>query len=72
MADGQDRYAGRGRGGMPRGRGPEKSGANEQPLGPKRTKRDDAGALHPSWLAAKAAKEKKVQVKPQGKKVVFD
>jgi hypothetical protein len=42
------------------------------PLGPKKTKRDDAGSLHPSWLAAKAAKEKKVDAKPQGKKVVFD
>ena len=65
-----------GRGGRngraPAGRGPEKSGANEMPLGPKKTKRDDAGALHPSWLAAKAAKEKKLDVKPTGKKVVFD
>lgn len=54
------------------GRGPEKSGANEMPLGPKKKKRDDVGALHPSWLAAKAAKEKKMDVKPMGKKVVFD
>lgn len=54
------------------GRGPEKSGANEMPLGQKKTKRDDVGALHPSWLAAKAAKEKKMDVKPMGKKVVFD
>lgn len=61
-----------GRGGLLRGRGPEKSGANEQPLGPKKPKRDDAGALHPSWQAAKAAKEKKLDVKPMGKKVVFD
>lgn len=62
----------RGAGRAPAGRGPEKSGANEMPLGPKKTKRDDAGALHPSWLAAKAAKEKKLDVKPMGKKVVFD
>lgn len=61
-----------GRGGPPRGRGPEISGANELPLGPKKPKRDDAGMLHPSWLAAKAAKEKKMDVKPMGKKVVFD
>ncbi|KAF1970031.1 Bud-site selection protein [Bimuria novae-zelandiae CBS 107.79] len=55
------------------GRGPDKSGANEIPLGPpKKTKRDDAGALHPSWQAAKAAKEKKMDIKPMGKKVVFD
>ncbi|KAL1610786.1 hypothetical protein SLS60_002457 [Paraconiothyrium brasiliense] len=61
-----------GRGAPARGRGPEKSGANEQPLGPKKPKRDDAGALHPSWQAAKAAKEKKMDIKPMGKKVVFD
>lgn len=54
------------------GRGPEKSGANEMPLGPKKKKRDDAGTLHPSWQAAKAAKEKKMEIKPMGKKVVFD
>ncbi|KAF2439358.1 Bud-site selection protein [Karstenula rhodostoma CBS 690.94] len=61
-----------GRGGPPRGRGPEISGANELPLGPKKPKKDDAGILHPSWLAAKAAKEKKMAVKPTGKKLVFD
>lgn len=61
-----------GRGAPSRGRGPEISGANELPLGPKKPKRDDAGMLHPSWLAAKAAKEKKMDVKPMGKKVVFD
>ncbi|KAJ4299298.1 hypothetical protein N0V90_004542 [Kalmusia sp. IMI 367209] len=73
VADGQGRYGGRGgKNGPPRGRGPEKSGANEQPLGPKKTKRDDTGTLHPSWQAAKAAKEKKLDMKPQGKKVVFD
>jgi len=71
--DSNGRYGGHGgRGGPPRGRGPEKSGANEQPLGQKKAKRDDAGALHPSWQAAKAAKEKKVDIKPQGKKMVFD
>ncbi|OAG00123.1 Bud-site selection protein [Paraphaeosphaeria sporulosa] len=67
-----ERGARNGRGGPPRGRGPEISGANELPLGPKKPKRDDAGMLHPSWLAAKAAKEKKMDVKPMGKKVVFD
>ncbi|PSN75240.1 Bud-site selection protein [Corynespora cassiicola Philippines] len=54
------------------GRGPERSGENATPLGTKKPKRDDAGALHPSWAAAKAAKEKKLEAKPQGKKVVFD
>lgn len=73
VADGPGRFGGRGRDNeRPRGRGPEISGANELPLGPKKLKRDDAGTLHPSWQAAKAAKEKKTQVKPQGKKVVFD
>jgi hypothetical protein len=60
---------------LPRGRGPAISGANELPLGPKKSakpKRDDVGILHPSWLAAKAAKEKKMDMKPMGKKVVFD
>ncbi|KAJ4349378.1 uncharacterized protein N0V89_007993 [Didymosphaeria variabile] len=61
-----------GRGAPVRGRGPEVSGANEQPLGVKKPKRDDAGSLHPSWQAAKAAKEKKMDMKPMGKKVVFD
>ncbi|KAF2796895.1 Bud-site selection protein [Melanomma pulvis-pyrius CBS 109.77] len=56
------------------GRGPELSGENSLPLGgvKKEKKRDDVGVLHPSWLAAKAAKERKVDVKPQGKKIVFD
>ncbi|KAF2009595.1 Bud-site selection protein [Aaosphaeria arxii CBS 175.79] len=56
----------------PRGRGPEVSGENAMPLGQKKTKRDDGGQLHPSWQAAKAAKEKKMNVQPQGKKIVFD
>jgi hypothetical protein len=54
------------------GRGPERTGENAMPLGPKKVKRDDEGSLHPSWLAAKARKEKKVDMKPQGTKVVFD
>ncbi|KAI1141678.1 Bud-site selection protein [Hypoxylon sp. FL0543] len=33
-------------------------------------KRDDTGPLHPSWAAAKKAKEQKVEF--QGRKVVFD
>lgn len=35
-------------------------------------KRDDVGVLHPSWQAAKKAKEMKKNVSFQGKKVVFD
>lgn len=65
------------------GRGPQQSGGNAEPLGDKKkknggVKRDDKGELHPSWQAAKLAKEKK-QIKidlrapqGQGKKVVFD
>ncbi|KAF2472480.1 Bud-site selection protein [Lindgomyces ingoldianus] len=64
---------GRTRGMKPSGRGPERSGENALPLGPRKaTRRDDVGQLHPSWQAAKAAKEKKMDLKPQGKKVVFD
>lgn len=64
-----------------RGYGPQQSGENAIPLGKKRgegAKRDDKGDLHPSWQAAKAAKEKKMvkidigKAAGQGKKVVFD
>ncbi|KAF1832843.1 Bud-site selection protein [Decorospora gaudefroyi] len=66
------------------GRGPEQSGGNAEPLGDKKgekkagakRERDDKGDLHPSWLAAKKAKEsKKLKIevgKTQGRKVVFD
>ena len=78
-----DEKRGRGeRGGVARGgRGPQQSGTNAEPLGQKKSggvKRDDKGELHPSWQAAKAAKEsKKLKIdvggtKTQGKKVVFD
>lgn len=75
-----DRRRMSGRRGMHNGRGPQQSGGNAEPLGSNKkngsTKRDDKGELHPSWQAAKAAKERKmlkidVQA-PQGKKVVFD
>jgi hypothetical protein len=53
--------------------------ANAQPLGPRKgevkepKKRDDTGPLHPSWEAAKRAKEKKaVPVVFSGKKISFD
>ncbi len=61
-----------------RGRGPMISGANSDPVGPKQakpfTKAKPAGdgPLHPSWEAAKKAKEQKKFVPFQGKKVVFD
>ncbi|KAF1911235.1 Bud-site selection protein [Ampelomyces quisqualis] len=65
-----------------RGYGPLQSGENAIPLGGAKKKeskkRDDKGELHPSWQAAKLAKEKKqikIDVKAsagQGKKVVFD
>jgi hypothetical protein len=62
-----------------RGYGPQQSGENAIPLGKKKLepkKRDDKGVLHPSWQAAKLAKEKKaikIDVKAgQGNKVVFD
>ena len=62
-------------------KGPLQSGGNAEPLGQKRSagvKWDDKGELHPSWQAAKAAKEsKKLKIavagaKPLGNKVVFD
>lgn len=36
------------------------------------TKRDDTGSLHPSWAAAKKAKEEGQKIAFQGHKVVFD
>lgn len=63
------------------GRGPMISGENAAPLGKKRSegvKKDDMGTLHPSWAAAKAAKEsKKLKIdlggnKGAGKKITFD
>lgn len=68
-----------------RGRGPQQTGENAEPLGERRSggvapkkERDDKGVLHPSWQAAKMAKEsKKLKIviggaKTPGKKVVFD
>jgi hypothetical protein len=69
---------------LPRGYGPLMSGENAIPLGgavvkkEKKAERDDKGDLHPSWQAAKLAKEKKaikidVSAKAgMGNKVVFD
>ncbi|KAI0829136.1 Bud-site selection protein [Hypoxylon sp. FL0890] len=42
----------------------------EKPKPKAAPKRDDTGPLHPSWAAAKKAKEQKVEF--QGRKVVFD
>lgn len=43
------------------------------PEPPKKKHRDDQGALHPSWEAAKKAKEaKKVTANFEGKKITFD
>lgn len=65
--------------GPPRGFGPQQSGGNAEPLGERGgggSRRDDKGTLHPSWQAAKAAKEsKKLKIDLKGsqsKKVVFD
>ncbi|CAG5141306.1 uncharacterized protein ALTATR162_LOCUS909 [Alternaria atra] len=75
--------------GKPMGPGLQQSGSNAEPLGKKDdkkdrkmglgVKRDDKGELHPSWQAAKMAKEsKKLKIDvagkgpPQGNKVVFD
>jgi hypothetical protein len=73
--DGGDR-SGRGRGGG-RGRGRDfrqVTGENALPVEPRKMvkKRDDTGPLHPSWQAAKAAKEAKQTATFQGKKVTFD
>lgn len=51
------------------------SGANSDPVGPRRIAERKQAAdlpLHPSWQAAKTAKEQKKTATFQGKKVVFD
>ena len=63
-----------GGGGRGRGRGPISSGANSGPVAVRKGKAAaaaDDGPLHPSWEAAKKAKEKKQTVAFEGKKVVF-
>jgi len=55
----------------PGGRGPQSSGANDTAVTVR--KKDDEGPLHPSWLAAKAAKDKQsAPAKFEGKKITFD
>ena len=75
--DGSERFGrGRGGGGM-RGRGGGGGSEMKERKGPElkeKKHRDDGGAIHPSWEAAKKAKEKK-QAAPvafQGKKTTFD
>lgn len=50
------------------------SGANSDPVRPRTEKKPKAtdGPLHPSWEAAKKAKEQKKSVVFEGKKTVFD
>lgn len=51
------------------------SGANSDPVGPRRSTvkaKPAEGPLHPSWQAAKKAKEQKKTATFQGKKVIFD
>jgi hypothetical protein len=64
--------------GAPRARferpGQDRGASNEGAAGPAKKKhRDDSGPLHPSWEAAKKAKEaKKVMASFEGKKITFD
>lgn len=61
---------GGGRGGYGQGHGAPR---REPPAPPKKKHKDDEGPIHPSWAAAKAAKEKKsAPVAFAGKKISFD
>ncbi len=75
----RERGKGRDRGPPRRGRaGPLTSGANSDPIKARPTRAGDGkgtqseGPLHPSWEAAKKAKEAMKSVSFQGKKLVFD
>lgn len=77
----EDRYKGKSEKGhrqIRRGRaGPLSSGANADPVKARASKAESkgkqaAGPLHPSWEAAKRAKEATKSVAFQGKKLVFD
>ncbi|KAI1086982.1 Bud-site selection protein [Rostrohypoxylon terebratum] len=50
----------------------ERRPVEERPKPKAPPKRDDTGPLHPSWAAAKKAKEGAQKVEFQGRKVVFD
>jgi hypothetical protein len=73
-----DRTGPRGARGAPRGGRFERPGhdrgvRNDAAEPPKKKHRDDEGSLHPSWAAAKKAKEaKKVTAVFEGKKISFD
>lgn len=54
--------------GKPRGG----DGKAKRPTARSRSNRDDTGHLHPSWEAAKKAKQQRPTAQFQGKKVVFD
>ena len=84
--DGPRRGSGRGGMGGGRGRGGGGGGARggrdrdggdggRERVAEKKKHRDDEGPIHPSWAAAKAAKEAKAKATPaafQGKKITFD
>ena len=71
-------FGARGRGGSDRGGRQREfsqvTGENAIAVEPRarEKKRDDVGVLHPSWQAAKKAKEEKQTATFQGKKVTFD
>ena len=54
------------------GRGQQTSGANSDPIQARKKPKVAEGPLHPSWEAAKKAKEQKVTAVYEGKKIVFD
>ncbi|KAI9765013.1 MAG: hypothetical protein M1835_007469 [Candelina submexicana] len=58
---------------QPRLKALQASGANSDPIKPRPGAQNGVEkALHPSWIAAKKAKEKKQSAPFQGTKVVFD
>lgn len=70
---------GRGRGGFraekstSNGRGPQTTGSNSDPVKPRTSEKpQQAKPLHPSWEAARKAKEQKGAMAFQGKKITFD
>ncbi len=66
---GHDRGSGHDQGMRNGGHG---SGANSNPVIARMKAKKEEGPLHPSWEAAKKAKEQKINATFQGKKVVFD
>ncbi|KAI3320333.1 Bud-site selection protein [Xylariaceae sp. AK1471] len=75
--DGDRRDRGRSKGNPLRDHQPRQQDRNEtfqaeEPKPKPAPTRDDEGSLHPSWAAAKKAKEGVQKVEFQGKKVVFD